>query len=56
MLQIRITKQRRTAGTRREVQQELPLDPRDPDVLAAKRLARRRRMLLDGDGLSPDAA
>lgn len=55
-MQIRIVKQRRTSGSRREVQRELPLDPRDQDVLAAKRLARRRRLQFDGDGLSPDAA
>jgi hypothetical protein len=56
MRQIRITRQRRTAGTRRRDQQELSLDPRDPDVLAAKRLARRMRTRLDLDDLAPDAA
>jgi len=56
MLQIRITRQRRTADVRRQDERELPLDPRDPDILAAKRLARRIRTELGGDDLAPDAA
>ncbi len=45
MSQIRITKQRRTASTRRRGQGEplLPLDPRDPDITRAKQLQRRPR-------------
>jgi hypothetical protein len=45
MSQIRITKQRRTAGTRQHRQAEppLPLDPRDPDITRAKQLQRKRR-------------
>jgi hypothetical protein len=43
MSQIRITKQRRTAGARRHrrVRPPLPLDPRVPDVTRAKQLQRR---------------
>jgi hypothetical protein len=54
MAQIQITKKRSTASARRrgEVQPELPLDPRDPEIIAAKRLSRR----LNGDGLAPDPA
>ena len=42
MSQIRITKQRRTAGAWRHGQAEppLPLDPRDPDVSRVKQLQR----------------
>jgi hypothetical protein len=50
MSQIRITKQRRTstsARRREQVQQELPLDPRDPDITAAKQVQRRRTWVLD---------
>jgi hypothetical protein len=51
MSQIRITKQRRTTSSsarrREQVQQELPLDPRDPDITAAKQLQRRRAWALD---------
>jgi hypothetical protein len=45
MSQIRIAKQRRTAGTERRGQAEppLPLDPRDPDITRAKQLQRKRR-------------
>ena len=38
MTQIRITKRRRPADWRLE---PLPLDPRDPDIVRAKQLARR---------------
>jgi hypothetical protein len=43
MSQIRITKQRRPSSARRrgQAQSELPLDPRDPDIVAAKQLQRR---------------
>ena len=42
MSQIRITKQRRTAGAarRRQAEPELPLDLRDPDIVRAKQLRR----------------
>jgi len=42
MSQIRITKQRRTASAarRRQVEPELPLDLRDPDIVRAKQLPR----------------
>jgi len=45
MSQIRITKQRRTAGTgqQRQAEPPLPLDPRDPDITRAKQLQRKRR-------------
>jgi hypothetical protein len=59
MSQIRITKQRRTASSRRrgQVQPELPLDPRDPEITAAKQLSRRSTgTRLNGDDLAPDAA
>jgi hypothetical protein len=57
MSQIRITKQRRTASARRRAQEQpqLPLDPRDPDITAAKQRSRRSRRptrtRLDGDDL-----
>jgi hypothetical protein len=56
MSQIRITKKRRTASAGRRGQEpELPLDPRDPDITAAKQLQRASRRttgtLLDGDDL-----
>jgi hypothetical protein len=41
MPQLRITKHR-TAGARRRREPVLPLDPRDPDVIRAKHLQRRR--------------
>lgn len=62
MPQIRITKQRRTSSSRRrgQDQPELPLDPRDPDIAAAKQLQRTTRRTtrtrLDGDDLGLDAA
>jgi len=40
MTQIRITKRRRPDDMRLE---PLPLDPRDPDIVRAKELARRAR-------------
>ena len=42
MSQIRITKQRRPSSARRrgQAESELPLDPRDPDIMAAKQLQR----------------
>jgi hypothetical protein len=42
MSQIRITKQRPTAGAarRRQAEPELPLDLRDPDIVRAKQLRR----------------
>ena len=40
MRQIRMTKRRRTDDWRLE---PLPLDPRDPDIVRAKALARRAR-------------
>jgi hypothetical protein len=43
MSQKRITRQRRTAsaGRREQVEPELPLDPRDPDIVRVKQLRRR---------------
>jgi hypothetical protein len=45
MRQMRITKQRRSADTAWCRRQEplLPLDPRDPEVIRARRLQRQRR-------------
>ena len=40
MKQLRITKRHRPGGWRQE---PLPLDPRDPDIVRAKELARRSR-------------
>lgn len=40
MKQLRITKRHRPGGWRLE---PLPLDPRDPDIVRAKELARRSR-------------
>jgi len=40
MMQIRMTKRRRPDDWRLE---PLPLDPRDPDIVRAKELARRTR-------------
>jgi hypothetical protein len=40
MTQIRITKRRRPGDWRLE---PLPLDPRDPDIVRAKEIARRAR-------------
>jgi hypothetical protein len=44
MRQIRISKRSRPAARRRDLlaQDPLPLDPRDPDIVRAKELARRR--------------
>ena len=44
MRQIRISKRSRPADRRRDllVQDPLPLDPRDPDIVRAKELDRRR--------------
>ena len=44
MRQIRISKRSRPAARRRDLlaQDPLPLDPRDPDIVRAKALARRR--------------
>ncbi len=54
MSQIRITKPRRTAGAGRRGRGEppLPLDPRDPDIIRAKRLQRQPRRPA-GTGLGP---
>ena len=42
MTQIRITKRRRPDDCRLELELEpLPLDPRDPDIVRAKEIARR---------------
>jgi hypothetical protein len=44
MTQKRITKPRKASARRRdEADQLLELDPRDPDIVRAKRLQRRRR-------------
>jgi hypothetical protein len=47
MPQVRITKQRPAAVTRRRAQaqddQYCPLDPRDPDIVRAKQLQRQSR-------------
>jgi hypothetical protein len=45
MSQIRITKQRRTVSARRrgQVEELLPLDPRDPGITRAKQLQRQTR-------------
>jgi hypothetical protein len=45
MQQLRITRKQRTASARRhdETEQELPLDPRDPDIIRAKQSQRRPR-------------
>jgi hypothetical protein len=58
MSQIRITKKRPTASARRrgQVQPELPLDPRDPEIMAAKQLSRRTGTRLNEDDLASDAA
>ena len=47
MTQIRITKRRRPDDWRLE---PLPLDPRDPDIVRAKELARRARTEALGQG------
>jgi hypothetical protein len=59
MSQIRITKQRRPSSARQRGQAEsqLPLDPRDPDIVAAKRLQRRSTGTgPDGDDLGGELA
>jgi hypothetical protein len=45
MQQLRIIRKQRTASARRsdETEQELPLDPRDPDITRAKQLQRQSR-------------
>jgi hypothetical protein len=44
MAQLRITRHRSAAARRRgEMEQLLPLDPRDPDIIRAKQLQRRPR-------------
>lgn len=44
MTQIRITRQRTTSARRSdELERLLPLDPRDPDIIRAKRLQRKLR-------------
>jgi hypothetical protein len=41
MRQIRVSKQHRPGAWRLGQQEPLPLDPRDPDIVRAKELARR---------------
>jgi hypothetical protein len=41
MRQIRVSKQHRPGAWRLDQQEPLPLDPRDPDIVRAKELARR---------------
>jgi hypothetical protein len=44
MTQIRITKPRKASARRRDdLEQPLELDPRDPEIVRAKRLQRRLR-------------
>ncbi|HTR92236.1 MAG TPA: hypothetical protein VMI73_10895 [Trebonia sp.] len=44
MRQQRITRHRTASARRRgEMEQSLPLDPRDPDIIRAKQLQRRPR-------------
>jgi hypothetical protein len=43
MTQIRITKPRKASARRRDQREQLELDPRDPDIVRAKRLQRRPR-------------
>jgi hypothetical protein len=44
MTQLRITRHRSASARRRgEMEQLLPLDPRDPDITRAKQLLRRPR-------------
>jgi len=44
MSQLQISKQRRmTIARRRDQEEQLPLDPRDPDITRAKQLQRRLR-------------
>lgn len=47
MKQLRITKRHRPDGWRLE---PLPLDPRDPDIVRAKELARRSRAVAPRPG------
>jgi hypothetical protein len=46
MTQLQISKRQRAASARRRAQVDalLPLDPRDPDIVRAKQLQRRRRL------------
>ena len=56
MRQIRISKRSRPAARRRDLltQDSLPLDPRDPDIVRSKELARRRaRSLAQSAGHKP---
>ena len=41
MRQIRVSKRNRPGAWRLDQQEPLPLDPRDPDIVRAKELARR---------------
>jgi hypothetical protein len=43
MVQIRIKSRTTSARRRDELEQLVPLDPRDPDIIRAKRLQRRVR-------------
>jgi hypothetical protein len=48
MSQLRITRQRTASMRRRdEIEEPLGLDPRDPDIVRAKRLQRRSRQAAD---------
>ena len=52
MKQLRITKRRRPDDWRLE---PLPLDPRDPDIVRAKELARRSRAVASRPGRARQA-
>lgn len=52
MKQLRITKRHRPGGWRLE---PLPLDPRDPDIVRAKELARRSRAVASRSGRARQA-
>jgi hypothetical protein len=52
MKQLRITKRHRPADWRLE---PLPLDPRDPDIVRAKELARRSRTVASRPGRARQA-
>ncbi len=52
MKQLRITKRHRPGGWRLE---PLPLDPRDPDIVRAKELARRSRAVDSRPGRAEQA-
>lgn len=53
MKQVRITKRHRPSDWRLE---PLPLDPRDPDIVRAKELARRSRAVTTRSGRSGQAS